>query len=91
MTQRPQPTPADYMVIALSPALIMLLIGSLAFFIITVKTCGLGHGRAGRWRMVVHHDRASQASPHARRMGDLFQFGGASRIWLGPVVKSWCS
>lgn len=36
MERRPQPTFADYIVIALSPALIMLLVGSLVFFLIEV-------------------------------------------------------
>jgi hypothetical protein len=36
MARRPQPTLADYAVIGISPALIMFLIGSLVFFLITV-------------------------------------------------------
>jgi len=36
MPRRPAPTPGDYMVIALAPAMIMLLIGSLAFFVIAI-------------------------------------------------------
>ena len=36
MTRRPRPTLADYAVIGISPALIMFLIGSLVFFLITV-------------------------------------------------------
>src|SRR5687768_9849103 len=36
MARKPQPTFADYIVIALSPALIMLLVGSLVFFLVEV-------------------------------------------------------
>ena len=37
---RPQPTLADYMAIAISPALIIVLVGSLAFFLLTVFYAG---------------------------------------------------
>jgi len=39
-SSRPQPTLADYMAIAISPALIIVLVGSLAFFLLTVVYAG---------------------------------------------------
>jgi hypothetical protein len=42
---RPQPTLADYMAIAISPALIIVLVGSLAFFLLTVFYAGEFEGK----------------------------------------------
>ncbi|HZT79799.1 MAG TPA: DUF4129 domain-containing protein [Gemmataceae bacterium] len=42
---RPRPTVADYLVIAVSPALIMALVGSLAFFLLEVFYSGQYEGR----------------------------------------------
>ena len=37
---RPKPTLVDYMAIAISPALIIVLVGSLAFFLLTIFYAG---------------------------------------------------
>jgi ABC-type multidrug transport system permease subunit len=42
---RPEPTLADYMAIAISPALIMVLVSSLAYFLLTVFYAGEFEGR----------------------------------------------
>jgi hypothetical protein len=50
MLQKPQKTAADFMVVALSPALIMALVGSICFFLIEVFYQGPLNGSA-RWIM----------------------------------------
>ena len=50
LTQKPMKTPADFLVIAISPVLIMLLVGSLCFFLIQVFFQGETVGSV-RWVM----------------------------------------
>src|SRR6185295_2724084 len=47
---RPEPTLADYMAIAISPALIIVLVSSVAFFLLTMSYGGAFEGSA-QWTM----------------------------------------
>jgi hypothetical protein len=83
--RKPQKTAADYMVIALSPALIMALVGSLCFFLVEVFYKGPMGGSA-RWVLfwfviaivLVSRIAIEKSSEHAA----LYGLALAATVWL---------
>lgn len=83
--KKPQKTAADYMVVALSPALIMALVGSLCFFLIEVFYQGPMSGSA-RWVMfwfviaivLVSRIAIEKSSEHAA----LYGLALAGTVWI---------
>src|ERR1041385_53005 len=91
--EKPQKTFADYIVIAISPALIMLLVGSLAFFLIQVFYRGeTVHGI--RWLMfwfvlaivLVSRIAIEQGKGQARFFGAAL--AGATWLYLTYTLKT---
>jgi hypothetical protein len=84
---KPRPTAADYLVIALSPALIMGLVGSLVFFLLEIAYAGQYEGRL-QWILfwfvfaIVLVARISMATEIAAR-APLYGIVLAVAVWLG--------
>lgn len=91
MLIRPKPTVLDYMVAALSPALIMALIGSLCFFLIDVRYRGTMDGLLC-WVMswfilgIVLISRIS--IEHGPERGIIFGIGLGMALWLYTLQNS---
>jgi hypothetical protein len=98
MTTKPQKTAADYLAIAVCPALIMLLVGSLVFFLLQVGYGGPWIGRL-RWTlfwfvfaMVLVSRIAIQQSPAAAFLYGLLLAGATSLLliqYLGFIWQVW--
>src|ERR1700693_5191733 len=87
MAERPRQTLTDYVTIALSPALIMALVGSLLFFLVEVAYAG-AYGSEMRWmlfffvfgivliaRIALIGEIANRAGLYAAVLGVLVWFG----------------
>jgi hypothetical protein len=87
MAERPRQTVTDYVVLALSPALIMALVGSLVFFLVEILYAG-GYGPEMRWmlfffvfgmvliaRIALMGEIAGRAGGYALILGVLVWFG----------------
>src|SRR5271156_3196293 len=91
---KPGQTAADYMVIALSPALIMALVGSLCFFLIEVFYRGKMQGRV-RWVMfwfvvaivLVSRIAIEQTSEYAALYG--LALAGTVWFYLAHTQPAW--
>ena len=90
---RPQKTLADYVVIAISPALIMLLVGSLSYFLLEVFYDGQWEGRM-RWilfwfvlaAVLVSRIAIEQGTAHAGVYG--FALAGATALFVLRFVDT---
>ncbi|MCI0456057.1 MAG: DUF4129 domain-containing protein [Gemmataceae bacterium] len=88
--ERPQKTLADYVAIAISPVLIMALVGSLVFFLLEVLYVGQYHGRL-QWVLfffvfgAVLIARVSMTSDIANRAG-MYGFTLGLLVWIALLV-----
>src|SRR5436305_10107505 len=96
MAERPRQTLTDYVTIALSPALIMALVGSLIFFLVEVAYAGT-YGSEMRWmlfffvfgivliaRISLIGEIANRASLYASVLGVLVWFGLMKYVTYAP-------
>jgi hypothetical protein len=84
MAERPRQTLTDYVVLALSPALIMALVGSLVFFLVEILYAG-GYGPEMRW-MLFFFVFGMVLIARIALMGEIAARAGAYALILGVLV-----